>query len=214
MNSGPALDTCHRSLPHKRCGFTLLELLVVMGIIGLLAALLFPTLGAVRRAASRMKTRVQFSQWVAAIESFRSEYGYYPVLDASQLVNGGVNAVDHPFYDLLAARRRDGTALSAASPAALQNRKLITFLQFSENDLNPAGFIRDASDNTAIAVLVDRDLDGLIRVGSDLDSWPAVNGLAPSEEDFPAGGIRAGVIFYAPAPAATQDNPEFVYSWK
>jgi len=204
--------TARRSVP--TFGFTLLELLSVLVIVGILAALIFPSVGAARRSANRAKTRVQFTQWAAAIESFRGEYGYYPAFDGSNLVNGGATATDHPFHDILAARKRDGTALAAGGVPALQNRKAIAFYSFSDADFTPAGLIRDAFDNTAMAVLVDKDLDGVIRVGTDFTALPEVGGITPGSTDFPAAGIRAGVIFYAPAPGATAANPEFIFSWK
>jgi hypothetical protein len=169
---------------------------------------------AARRSATKAKARVQFTQWAAAIESFRGEYGYYPAFDPGHLVNGGATATDHLFHDLLAAKKRDGTALAAGGAAATQNRKLIPFYSFSDADFTPANLIRDAFDNTAIAVLVDRDLDGVIRAGADFATLPTVGGITPAGADFPATGIRAGVIFYAPAPGATAANPEFIFSWK
>lgn len=208
-------------------GFTLLELLSVMAVIGILAALIFPGIGAARRSANRAKTRVQFSQWATAIESFRSEYGCYPQFHAqSNLVNPPAQSTDpgalHLFHDILAARRRDGSALppyGAASPLnpEAQNRKLISFQTFSDADFTGApapNLLRDAFDNTEIAVLVDRDLDGIIRIGSDFASLPAVRGMTPTTADFPLTGVRAGVIFYAPAPGADAANPEFIFSWK
>ncbi len=195
-------------------GFTLLELLTVLAILGLLAALIFPSVSSARRSANKAKARVQFTQWAAAIESFRGEYGYYPAFDASNLVNGGATATDHLFHDILAAKKRDGTALTAGGAAAMQNRKLISFYSFSDADFTPANLLRDAFDNTAIAVLVDKDLDGVIRPGADFATLPPVGGITPTSADFPANGVRAGVIFYAPAPGATAANPEFIFSWR
>jgi prepilin-type N-terminal cleavage/methylation domain-containing protein len=194
--------------------FTLVELLTVVAIVGILAALIFPGVSAARRSAGKAKTKVQFAQWTAAIESFRSEYGYYPAFDASGLVNGGVTQDSHIFHDLLAARKRDGTALTGGEPAALQNRKLIPFHAFADSDLATTGLIRDAWDNTEIAVLVDRDLDGTIKQGSDFTNLPSVGGVSPGTTDVPSAGVRAGVIFYAPAPGFATANPEFIYSWK
>jgi hypothetical protein len=171
-------------------------------------------LSAARRSAGRAKTKVQFAQWTAAVESFRSEYGYYPAFDGSGLVNGGATQTDLLFHDLLAARKRDGSVLTGSDPAAVQNRKLIPFHSFADVDFSSSGLIRDAWDNTAIAVLVDRDLDGVIKQGTDFTSLPAVGGFTPASADFPAIGLRAGVVFYAPAPNATVANPEFVFSWK
>ena len=197
-----------------KSGFTLLELLCVIGVIGILAALIFPTVSGARRSANKAKTKVALAQWAAAIESFRGEYGYYPAFDSSGLVNGGVTATEHPFHDVLAGRRRDGTALVAGGAAATQNRKLVRFAAFDESEFTPAGLLRDAFDNTAIAVLVDKDQDGLIRSGNDFVVLPAVNGMTPGAPDFPATGVRANVVFYAPAPGATATSPDFIFSWK
>ncbi|MDQ5977966.1 MAG: hypothetical protein QG602_938 [Verrucomicrobiota bacterium] len=198
----------------RPAAFTLIELLTVIAIISLLAALLFPALGAAQRSAVRAKTKVQFVQWAASVEAFRTEYGYYPAFDVSGLVNGGVTQTDHLFHDLLAARKRDGSALAATDSAALQNRKRIVLHSFGVDEIDAGGLVRDASENTVIAVLVDRDLDGVIRVGTDLAALPAVGGAAPGTADFPTAGVRAGVVFYAPAPGSTAANPEFVMSWK
>lgn len=208
--------------PSRTSAFTLLELLSVMAVIGILAALLFPAVRSARVAANKARTKVQFSQWAAALEGFRGEYGHYPALDPSALVNGGATTAssdDHLFHDILAGRKRDGTPLAPAGLAAAQNRKLIGFHAFSEADFTSAGsptpnLLRDGFDNTAIAVLVDKDLDGVIRLGSDYPALPAVGGLTPGAADFPAAGVRAGVLFYAPAPGADAATPGFIFSWK
>lgn len=200
----------------------MLELLSVIAVIGLLAAMIFPAVRSARVSANKARTKVQFSQWAAALEGFRSEYGYYPALDPTALVNGGATTTitgDHLFHDILAGRKRDGTALLPTGPAATQNRKLMGLYSFSESDFTNASsptpnLLHDAFDNTEIAVLVDKNLDGVIKVGSDYAVLPAVGGLTPGAVDFPAAGVRAGVIFYAPAPGADVANPEFILSWK
>jgi len=204
--------------------FTLLELLAVIAIIGILASLLFPGIRATRLASDRARTRVQFSQWAAAIEAYRGEYGYYPVFHGSNLVNPAGQATDpsalHLFHDLLAARRRDGSSLPAFALTTapqfpeIQNRRLVSFFRFSDADFSSDFWLREGTGSTAIAVLVDRDLDGFITAGNDFAALPAVNGLTPTAADFPATGIRAGVVFYCAAPGATAEHPEFIFSWK
>jgi len=216
----------------KITGFTLIELLTVIAIIGILASILIPTVSSVRASAHKAKTKVQFSQWTAAIESFRSEYGYYPAFDPSNLVNPTGQNTDpasvHFFHDILAANRREGSALpafssstSAVQPEA-QNRKRIVFYSFGEGDYTPVdsiapNLIQDAFGNTEIAVIVDRNLDGKID-GADIGTLPTVNGMRPTTgsnpADFPTTGLRARVVFYAPKPGADATNPEFIFSWK
>lgn len=209
-----------RTEPRRSAGFTLIELLTVIAVIGILAAILIPTVSSVRVSANKAKTKVQFNQWAAAIESFRSEYGYYPAFHSTNLVNGGATGVatgEHLFHDILAGRKRDGSALS--SGAATQNRKRIAFYTFSEGDLTDAtapvsNLIKDAFDNTEIAVLVDKNLDGRID-GSDYPGGiPFVAGMKPGLDDIPTNGLRVRVAFYAPAPRADATNPQFIFSWK
>ena len=212
--------------------FTLIELLTVIAIIGILAAIIIPTVSSVRVSANKAKTKVQFNQWAAAIESFRSEYGYYPSFHTSALVNPSGQSTDstvlHIFHDVLAARKRSGDALptliSGTGPLApeSQNRKRISFYTFSEGDFSPndstsPNLIQDAFGNTEIAVIVDRNLDGIITSADYGGTLPLVNGIRPtsgsSTADFPSSGLRARVVFYAPTPDADAINPDFIFSW-
>lgn len=221
-----------RSVRGRRRAFTLIELLAVIAVIGVLAALIIPSLGAARKSANRAKTKVQFSQWAAAIESFRSEYGYYPTFDSTNWVNGNATTTvsgDHLFHDLLAGRKRDGSAASTASSTAAgsQNRKRIAFYTFNEGEFTPdtsasPHLLRNAFDNLSIAVLVDRNLDGRIDT-ADYATFPTVvlpdgTSARPSSggtgTDIPANGLRTGVAFYCADPNATADSPQFLFSWK
>lgn len=214
-------------------GFTLLELLTVIAVIGILAAILFPSLDAARKSANRAKTKVQFNQWAAAIESFRSEYGYYPAFDATNLVNGGATTTlsgDHLFHDVLAGKKRDGSAVSSASAtsAGNQNRKRIAFYSFNDAELTPADaafpyLLRNSFDNLSIAVLVDKNLDGRIDTTDYSGGFPSVvttdgSTIRPTSgsttSDIPSIGVRAGVIFYSADPNATSSDPQFIFSWK
>lgn len=187
------------SLRRPCCAFTIIELLAVIAIIGVLATILIPTLSSARTATSKARTRTQFSQWAAAFEAFRQEYGAYPQLypsGAQHLVNQGATTTataEHLFFDTLTGHRRDPTGSwntptnrTPPMPQA-QNPRRIQFVAFTDDDLVTSAdvsngyntnaqlnFIRDGFHNTSIAVITDANLDGVINGRDTTGGYPAV----------------------------------------
>jgi prepilin-type N-terminal cleavage/methylation domain-containing protein len=230
--TSPRLNSMHRPVR----GFTLLELLTVIAIIGVLAGILIPTTTAARASAHRARTRVQFSQWAAALEAFRQEYGSYPVFAAggAALINAAATtdpAGGHLFHDVLAGRRRNGSALQGSALA--QNSRGVRFVTFAESDFvrpsdvaagrntaSDLALVRDAFHNTSIAIVVDANLDGLINALDAPNGFPAVMAPESNVELRPAvvssdapEGVHAGVIFYCAPPGATSAT-DLIASWR
>src|SRR3984885_13157644 len=63
-----------------RRGFTLLELLVVIGIITVLASILFPALSKIARKAQRYKSATLLNTISQALEAYKGDFGDYPRL--------------------------------------------------------------------------------------------------------------------------------------
>lgn len=65
----------------KNRGFTLLELLVVMAILGILAVLVLPKITDKPKQAKRLKAVLQIKAFQDALEQFNIDHGYYPSTD-------------------------------------------------------------------------------------------------------------------------------------
>jgi len=62
-------------------GFTMVEILTVVGIIAILVAVLVPTLSMVRRIAKETQQKAQLTAIELALTAFKSDYGDYPPSD-------------------------------------------------------------------------------------------------------------------------------------
>jgi prepilin-type N-terminal cleavage/methylation domain-containing protein len=71
----PQADALPRTRP---VGFTLIEMLVVTAIIGILAALIFPVAGSVRKVRDLKRTRTELMLVATAIEGYKDKLGHYP----------------------------------------------------------------------------------------------------------------------------------------
>ena len=68
--------------------FTIVELLTVIAIIGILAALLLPVLAKVKITAQKKQAVVEISQIVGGIQQYDSVYGRFPVSATDQTLAG------------------------------------------------------------------------------------------------------------------------------
>lgn len=67
----------------KKNGFTLLELLVVIGIVGLVSTIAVTVLGSARKQARDARVRSDMAQMSKAIQLYINENGDFPVIDDS-----------------------------------------------------------------------------------------------------------------------------------
>jgi len=146
----------------SRRGFTLVEMLVVVAIIGVLAAILIPTIGAARRHVKEGLTRTELSYLQAALVEYYTDWGEYPPdltgaapfpaeqnLDPAQCLvyylrgptgigfrtDMGFTSNGGPYFDFPADRLdSDGRFLDALGP-----RPGVTYYQFDNNEADGGG---------------------------------------------------------------------------
>lgn len=84
-----------------RPGFTLVEILIVIAIIGILAAITLTVNNAVKNSQRKARTRGDISNMMTYLENFKSTYGLYP------MSSGSADDVDwrRTFYDCLTGNK-------------------------------------------------------------------------------------------------------------
>jgi prepilin-type N-terminal cleavage/methylation domain-containing protein len=96
---------------NRRCGFTLVELLAVIGIIVVLMSLLLVALAGARRGAMTSQTTRQLASMSAAMDAFKSDFGWYPPLLVNNNEQGDPEELldnDEPMHIVPQARYRYG----------------------------------------------------------------------------------------------------------
>jgi len=66
------------AVKRQKTGFTVVELLAVLGIVAMLVGLLIPALSMVRNTAKETKQKAQLSTIEMALMTFKNDYGDYP----------------------------------------------------------------------------------------------------------------------------------------
>ena len=82
--------TCKRKMMDWRAGFTLIELVLVVAVVAILAAILVPTVFSILDDAAVTKGKADVKAIAAAVAKFRDDTGEYPTRDAD-VASGEVN---------------------------------------------------------------------------------------------------------------------------
>jgi prepilin-type N-terminal cleavage/methylation domain-containing protein len=150
----------------KNKGFSLVELLSVIAIVGILVAIILPMFHRASDAALRAKTKTQLSQYALALERYRQTYGAFPAFlnKTEPVCIQGIEA-----ENLMTALSTQKLIAGSSAKQLQWNPQAISFYQFSENELSRADGkvvgIVDAHGEASICILVDKEDRGFLKEG-------------------------------------------------
>ena len=202
----------------KKRGFTLIEILVVIGIIGLLAGIMIPVAGGAMDAMTRTKTKARFNEWVTAVEQYKMAYGFYPTLgqnapagsDAHYNLGNGSNS--EAFVKSLYGKDPETGEKLKGSERTKYNRKATTFCEFSGEDFTQGdgsiefGKLADGFGNNNIHLVMDTTGNSRVEIPSQYLPEDA------TDDESNEKGMMGKVIIFTSEKDG--DDYESVYSWR
>jgi prepilin-type N-terminal cleavage/methylation domain-containing protein len=189
-----------------QAGFTLVELLVVISIVGLLAGLMTVAIPRAMEAGKKAKVKGELTAIVAAVKAYKQEYGRWPVAKSqmdsvADEYNSwyGPPTTESESKDLMRILSGD---MTVQKDGQTMNPKGVRFLEGAKTD----GTFQDPWGNQYCVKMDTNDSGGLEYYGS-----------SGNQEN-----IRVTVIAISLGKNKTQDNPDQrvpttcddVFSWR
>jgi prepilin-type N-terminal cleavage/methylation domain-containing protein len=175
--------------------FTLVELLVVISIIVILAALSFPAVNGALDSAKKTQAKSNAVQIAGAVSAYELEYGKLPLLTSSSSSSDSTGDVGTFLTEIL------GGASGNAN-----NSRTITFLEMSsykkgKGGTNSSGDYLDPW-GSAYKIVLDHSYDNSITAGT--------NGQTLRKKV----GVWNDPSKHSPAPSTTAETRRYVTSWE
>lgn len=149
----------------RKKGFTLLEVLCVIGIIAVLSGILIPSISMARKSSLAAKSKAQFHQYIFALEAYFHEYGQYPYFFYEK--GSAVNLKEFS-SEFVKAVSGHGPYPKYADLSNFEIQKLnpkqISFYHFSEWEFDEEGRLVDGFENSDIYIYIDTEGKGLLKI--------------------------------------------------
>ena len=214
----------------QQSGFTLVELLVVMGIIAILAGVLFAAGGAALRAAERAKAAQIANALQTSVLNYYTEYNVYPLpantpTTGDYMISDGDTANWPILVDALCGNINPYNS-SSVTPTTIANARNITFLNLKAGDLisatdpAPKNPLPAIPANNSFNLVMDANYDNIVGDGTIGGSSSSTAGTPmPDFVNSSIGNIKAiagnagtsgGVAVWADCNTSTkEENPGF-----
>lgn len=202
----------------KKRGFTLIEILVVIGIIGMLAMLFIPVVGTAKATLTATKSKARFNEWVTAVKQYKMTYGFFPTLgqstqsgtDAHFNLAEGSNS--EAFVKSLSGRDPESGDKLTGSERTKYNRKATSFCEFTGEDYTQSsgaiefGKLADGFGNNNIHIVMDTTGNGRVDIPQQYLPEDA------TEDESNDKGMLGDVIIFT----SSVDGEDYtsVYSWR
>jgi prepilin-type N-terminal cleavage/methylation domain-containing protein len=161
-------------------GFTLLEMLVVLVLVGIFSGLLFPGFTAIRRTTLQHRSRWQFCEIISALETYALHYGHWPTF---------LQPEEKPLA-LAQFRRELVEALQGVDDgeSSIHNADNVRFFVFPRSFFNSDGAFVDAFGNENLSIVVRKN--GRLRIPQEVFPKSAREGMD-------AGGITESLAIWS-----------------
>jgi len=216
------------SRPANRSGFTLVELLVVIGIIAILAGAVLGASNLALKSAKRAKAQNLASQIQTAALGYYAEYSVYPVPSGSTSQTAYISDATSSaqtwgtLVDVLCGNVSPSTGKATTAPTSgPTNTRGIAFLSLNTTDVDiksgydaPLNPLPPSTSNPYFNIAMDADYAGLLGAApSTFTAMPNFAAATGSTLNFSSGGTStAGVAVWANCtgkPNSTTCNPNW-----
>lgn len=147
------------SLNRKQSGFTIVELLIVIVVIGILAGLVITTFNGIQQKGRDTERETDIKALHGQVEAYYAQKGYYPSLtDMNDRATGGFVATELKGLDAEAFKDPKGSASTLVATAAANS--------YAYTVTNSAGTSCEADSTTCSKYTLTATLEGTINGSS------------------------------------------------